>query len=57
LGAGELLATTTGWRQSSFTFTTGPQTTLVVVKLLRDPAGGVLSGRFWLDDVTLKPAR
>jgi len=56
-GAGDLLATTAGWRQSTFTFTTGPQTTLLMVKLVRDPAGGALSGRFWMDDVSLKPAR
>lgn len=56
-GSGELLATTAGWRHSSFTFTTGPQTTLLMVKLVRDPAGGVLAGRFWLDDMSLNPAR
>ncbi|HXZ27006.1 MAG TPA: hypothetical protein VEG08_03295 [Terriglobales bacterium] len=56
-GSGELLATTAGWRQSSFSFTTPPQTRLVMVKLVRDPAGEVLAGRFWLDDVSLNPAR
>jgi len=56
-GSGELLATTAGWRQSTFSFTTGPQTTLVMVKLVHDPAGEVLAGRFWLDDVSLNPAR
>lgn len=54
-GASELLATTAGWRQSTFTFTTGPQTTLVTVKLVPEPAGGTLSGRLWLDDVSLQP--
>ncbi|HYX69697.1 MAG TPA: hypothetical protein VE825_11230 [Terriglobales bacterium] len=52
-GASELLATTAGWRATTLTFTAGPQTTLVMVKLVRDPAGGVLTGRFWLDDVSL----
>jgi tetratricopeptide (TPR) repeat protein len=56
-GASELLATTAGWRASALTFTTGPQTTLVMVKLVRDPAGGVLAGKFWLDDVSLLPHR
>lgn len=54
-GASELLATTVGWRQSKFSFTTGPQTTLVRVKLVHDPAGGSTAGRFWLDDVSLLP--
>jgi tetratricopeptide (TPR) repeat protein len=52
-GASELLATTTGWRQTTLTFTAGPQTTLVMVKLVRDPAGGTLAGKLWLDDISL----
>ena len=54
-GASDLLATTAGWRATITTFTAGPQTTLVLVKLVRDPAGGVLTGRFWLDDISLVP--
>jgi hypothetical protein len=54
LGSSELLATTAGWRECNVSFTAGPQTSLVMVRLVRDPAGGALTGRFWLDDVTLR---
>jgi hypothetical protein len=42
------------WAQQSAEFTTGPNTRLVEVKLVREPSG-LLRGKIWIDDFSLEP--
>jgi hypothetical protein len=44
---------TTSWRQVSGSFKTGPSTDLVLLKIIRAPGAGRITGRLWIDDVVL----
>lgn len=44
---------TTPWRPQHARFRTGPNTNLVLVEIVRDPAKPLIRGKFWVDDVTL----
>jgi tetratricopeptide (TPR) repeat protein len=44
---------TMAWRQQSVDFRTRPETSLLVVKVLRAPSGPLIKGKFWIDDVSL----
>jgi tetratricopeptide (TPR) repeat protein len=44
---------TMAWRQQSADFRTRPETSLLVVKVLRAPSGPLIKGKFWIDDVSL----
>ena len=44
---------TTGWREHSADFQTGPESSLVIVKVTRVPGDPLIKGRFWMDDVSL----
>lgn len=42
-----------GWQEAKVTFKTGPETSLILLRLLRLPAGNILRGKLWIDDVAL----
>jgi len=44
---------TTGWREQSADFQTGPESSLVIVKVTRVPGDPLIKGKFWIDDVSL----
>src|SRR5579864_3303073 len=44
---------TTGWREQSADFQTGPETSLLVVKVARVPGDPLIKGKFWIDDISL----
>lgn len=46
---------TTPWHQQVGHFTTAPQTRLVLLKVTRIPGTTRIQGRFWIDDVVLRP--
>lgn len=46
---------TTGWKELSGTFKTGPNTTLLKIELVRQPAGALIRGRVFIDDLVLRP--
>lgn len=52
LVTGDFLGTQ-GWSQAQGTFVTGPDTTLLMLKVIRDPSSTMIKGRFWIDDVSL----
>lgn len=41
------------WKQVSGTFTTGPDTKLLVLRIQRDPPGHPIRGKLWIDGVRL----
>lgn len=43
------------WRPVSGTFTTGPETTLLVLRVQRFPVGSPIRGQLWIDDLRLTP--
>jgi len=45
------------WKPVSGTFTTGPGSRLVVVRIQRDPPGAPIKGKLWLDGVRLTERR
>lgn len=45
---------TTSWRQHTAGFQTGPQTTLLLLKLARAPEQALIKGKVWVDDVQLR---
>ena len=45
------------WKPVSGTFTTGPDTQLVVLRIQRDPPGLAIKGRLWIDGVRLAEKR
>ena len=47
---------TSGWREQTVDFTTGPQTRLIAIKVMRVPGNPLIKGTFWLDDVKLTAA-
>jgi thioredoxin-like negative regulator of GroEL len=48
----ELLGTTP-WRQHTASFLTGPETTLLLLKLARTPEQALIKGKIWVDDLRL----
>jgi len=44
---------TSGWREQTVDFTTGPQTRLITLRVMRVPGNPLIKGIFWLDDVKL----
>jgi tetratricopeptide (TPR) repeat protein len=44
---------TTPWRRQQARFRTGPNTTLLLLKIVRDPAAPLIRGKLWIDDVKL----
>jgi hypothetical protein len=56
----DLTGTSDGWTPLLLDFATGPQTALIVVRLVRLPSkklDNLISGKVWLDDVQLTPAQ
>jgi tetratricopeptide (TPR) repeat protein len=51
------LTDTSDWQQTSGSFTSGPNTTLLIVRLQRLPAGDVIKGKLWIDGVRLMERR
>jgi tetratricopeptide (TPR) repeat protein len=45
------------WKPIGGTFTVGPDTRLVVLRIQRDPPGNVIKGRLWIDGVRLEERR
>jgi len=46
---------TTSWHRVEAAFRTGPQTTLLLLRMTRDPAATHIKGKLWIDDLTLRP--
>lgn len=44
---------TNPWRLQQARFQTGPNTNLVVLKIVRQPAGPLIRGKLWIDDLKL----
>jgi hypothetical protein len=44
------------WQTINGTFTTGPDTRLLVLRIQRLPAGSPIRGKLWIDDIRLAPA-
>lgn len=44
------------WQKINGTFTTGPDTRLLVLRIQRLPAGSPMRGKLWIDDIRLAPA-
>ena len=44
---------TTPWRLHQAQFKTGPNTNLVLLEIIRDPAAPLIRGKFWVDNVKL----
>ena len=57
LASTEDLLSTSGWRELLADFTTGPQTRLIAIKVMRVPGNPLIKGTFWLDDVKLTLAQ
>jgi hypothetical protein len=57
LASTEDLLSTSGWRELLADFTTGPQTRLIAIKVMRLPGNPLIKGTFWLDDVKLALAQ
>jgi len=48
---------TTPWRLQQSRFQTGPNTNLVLLKIVREPAAPLIRGKFWIDDLRLVEKR
>ena len=46
---------TSDWRKQSIEFVTGPDTHLVMLRVVRVPGDRLIKGTLWLDDVELVP--
>jgi len=44
---------TTPWRRQQARFRTGPNTNLLLLKIVREPAAPLIRGKLWIDDVKL----
>ena len=44
---------TSPWRRQQARFHTGQSTTLLLLKIVRQPAGPLIRGKFWIDDLKL----
>jgi len=51
--ASENLTNTDFWKQVNGKFTTGPDTTLLVVRVQRNPPGSPIKGTLWIDGIRL----
>jgi tetratricopeptide (TPR) repeat protein len=49
----EELLGTTNWRQIRGSFATGPETRLVVLRIMRASGAGPITGKLWIDDVSV----
>jgi tetratricopeptide (TPR) repeat protein len=47
---------TTPWRLQQARFQTGPNTSLLLLKIVRDPPGPLIRGKLWIDDIRLAEA-
>jgi tetratricopeptide (TPR) repeat protein len=47
---------TTPWREHRVRFRTSPDTSLVLLKIVRQPASALIRGKFWADDLKLVKA-
>jgi hypothetical protein len=56
LGWSSEIVGTTPWNEWSFEFTTGPETSLIQITLLRDAPEKLIRGKLWIDDVTISKA-
>jgi hypothetical protein len=45
----------TTWHQLETKVQTGPQTKLLVIAILRSPGETRIQGKFWIDDIILRP--
>jgi hypothetical protein len=52
---GEEIFGSTSWRETSGEFTTGPETRMLKVSVVRAPSFGRVRGTLWLDDLRLEP--
>jgi hypothetical protein len=41
------------WKRTSGSFTTAPETKLLLLRLRRSPAGSPIRGRLWIDGIRL----
>ncbi len=48
---------TTTWHEVWKDFKSGPETRLITIRILRNPANTAMRGRFWIDDVRMCPIR
>ena len=46
---------TTAWHRLESSFQTGPETELVTIGVKREPGSTLVHGKFWVDDVRLRP--
>ena len=44
---------TTPWRLQQARFQTGPNTNLLLLRIVRQPAAPLIRGKLWIDDLTL----
>jgi len=54
-GATEETIGTTPWHRVATELQTGPETTILILAVLRRPGGTRVQGRFWVDDISLEP--
>ncbi len=54
-GATEETIGTTPWHRVAAELQTGPETTLLILAVLRRPGGTRIQGKFWVDDIALEP--
>ena len=55
LAATDEFQETSGWKQRTADFVTGPDTRLVTVRVVRIPGNLLIKGTLWLDDIELTP--
>ena len=46
---------TTPWHRLESSFQTGPETELLAIRFKRDPGNTRVKGKFWVDEVSLRP--
>ena len=55
LAATDEFQETSGWKQRTADFVTGPDTRLVTIRVVRIPGNLLIKGTLWLDDIELTP--
>lgn len=53
LGTSQEISGSGPWDERSFSFKTGPQTSMVTVGVVRDPSNTLVRGKLWIDDVSI----
>ncbi|MGH9522536.1 MAG: tetratricopeptide repeat protein [Terriglobales bacterium] len=53
LGMSQEISGSGPWDERAFDFKTGPQTSLVVISVVRDPSNTLIRGKLWIDDVSI----